>query len=352
VIGAGGFIGSHAAEYYAMKGDHVIAVDNLSRQELLGRAGKITYNWEYIKKCKNVDLRILDITNLRKLVQVARKADMIIHAAAQTAVTASIENAYDDFKTNALGTFNVLEAARRSGSNPTMIYCSTNKVYGENINKIRILEKPTRYEFDGEYSSGIPEDFPIDLTGHTPYGCSKLSGDIYFQDYAHTYGLNTGVFRLSCIYGPRQFGVSDQGWLSWFTIATLTGRPITIYGDGKQVRDVLYVNDLVEAFDRFAKRSRNLRGEVFNLGGGPDNTLSLLELLDLLEEFTGKRSKCIYKPWRPSDQKVYVSNIGKANKLLDWRPRTCPRDGVKAVVEWTNNNLHLFARRSRYLKVR
>jgi CDP-paratose 2-epimerase len=223
----------------------------------------------------------------------------------------------------------------------SLIFTSTNKVYGENVNKIPIVEREIRYEFaDTRYKEGIPEMFPIDLTGHSPYGCSKLSADIYVQDYAHTYGLKTGVFRMSCIYGERQLGVEDQGWVSWLTIATLTGKPITIYGDGKQVRDVLYVSDLVDAFDKFL--NSKLKHEVFNMGGGPENTLSLLELLDMLRKLTGKNPRLTFADWRTADQKVYVSNISKSKRLLNWKPEVNPSEGLEKLVEWISQNMGLF----------
>ena len=342
VTGGGGFIGSHIVEYYARKGDEVTAVDNLSRQKLLGRQGKITYNWHFIKRLENVWTRIVDVTNFEQLSVLFDDVDVIFHTAAQTAVTTSLTDPMTDFKTNALGTLNVLEAARRCNSNPTVIICSTNKVYGNNVNKVKLLEKSTRYEFAGKYRFGIPEDFPIDLTGHSPYGCSKLYGDLCAQDYAHTYGMKTGIFRMSCIMGTRQFGVEDQGWVAWFTIATLTGKPITIYGDGKQVRDVLYVTDLVRAFDAFSKRSKAFAGEVFNIGGGPENTLSLIELLNLIGELTGRFNKIQYTNWRPSDQKVYISDISKAKEKLGWTPKVSPKDGVKKLVDWVLENRRLF----------
>jgi CDP-paratose 2-epimerase len=256
------------------------------------------------------------------------------------AVTTSLNDPRTDFEANALGTFNVLEAARLNDS--TLIFCSTNKVYGENVNRILVKEGPLRYEYDDpHYANGIPESFSIDHTGHSPYGSSKLSADIYVQDYAHTYGLRTGVFRMSCIYGERQFGVEDQGWLAWFVIASIMGRPITIYGDGKQVRDVLYVKDLVAAFDRFL-RSGTKHG-VFNMGGGPENTLSLLELLDLIKKTTGRYPELRYDNWRPSDQKVYISDITKARETLGWKPTTSPLDGVVQLIKWVEANRNLFS---------
>ena len=336
VTGGAGFVGSHVAEYYAKKGDEVICYDNLSRANLLKRAIDSLYNWNYLKGFPNVKLINGDVRDLEELKKAAKNVDVIIHAAAQTAVTTSIEDPKTDFEVNALGTFNVLEAARLSDSDPVIIYCSTNKVYGENVNKVGVVEKETRYVFEENFKKGIAENFLIDLCEHTPYGCSKLSGDLYVQDYGHLYNLKTGVFRMSCTYGTRQFGVEDQGWVAWFAIATLLGQPITIYGDGKQVRDVLYADDLIRAFDLFI--NSDLKQEVFNIGGGPENTLSLVELLDLLEELTGKRSEIKFAPWRPSDQKVYISDISKVKQSLNWEPRVDPEQGVRNLVAWVQGN--------------
>jgi len=340
VTGGAGFIGSHVAEYYAKRGEEVVVLDNLSRTEILGKVvGDPLYNWNYLKQYGNVKLVKGDIRSFEQVREAARDVDAIIHVAAQVAVTTSIANPRIDFEINALGTFNILEAARLEDA--SLIFTSTNKVYGENVNKIPVIERETRYEYaDPKFREGIPETFPIDLTGHSPYGCSKLAADIYVQDYAHTYGLKTGVFRMSCIYGERQFGVEDQGWVSWLTIATLTGKPITIYGDGKQVRDVLYVEDLIDAFDKFL--NSKLKHEVFNIGGGPKNTLSLLELLEMLKSMSGANPKVSFAEWRPADQKVYISNINKARVLLNWEPKTSPEDGVKRLVNWVSNNIKLF----------
>ena len=248
VTGGAGFVGSHVSEYYAKKGDEVIALDNLSRASLLGTDIKsIDYNWNYLKEnYDNIPLVKEDIRNVNALEEYARDVDAIIHTAAQTAVTSSVVDPRADFEVNALGTFNVIEAARKSKSNPCGVYCSTNKVYGDNANNIKVIETDTRYAFDdGRYRNGLSETFQTDLCEHTPYGASKFTGDVYVQDYSERGEIDAVVFRMSCIYGTRQLGVEDQGWVAWFTIATVLGKPIKIYGDGKQVRDVLYVTDLV-----------------------------------------------------------------------------------------------------------
>jgi len=343
ITGGAGFVGSHVSEYYAKRGEQVIALDNLSRAEMFGMNRKVAlYNWGYLKKnYATINLIKGDVRNLEEVNKAARNTDTIIHTAAQVAVTTSVKNPRTDFEANILGTFNVLEAARKAKTNPTIIYCSTNKVYGTNVTDIPLREEETRYNFaDAKYREGIPEDFPIDLCEHTPYGCSKLAGDLYVQDYAHTYGLKTGVFRMSCIYGERQFGVEDQGWVAWFVTANLTDKPVTIYGNGKQVRDVLHVSDLTLAYDAFI--NSNLKHEVFNVGGGNENTLSLLELLAMLEEVTGRRTRIAFADWRPGDQKVYISDLSKAQKRLGWKPKVSPRKGVQNLIAWARQNIELF----------
>ncbi len=340
VTGGAGFVGSHVSEHYAKKGHEVVVLDNLWRAKLLKKKiPNLDYNLKLLKKFPNVKYKNTGITNLRNVQQASKGCDVVVHTAAQTAVTTSLNHPKEDFTVNALGTFNVLEAARKNDIS-TVVYASTNKVYGENVNKVRILRRKKRYAFEKKYSKGIPETFSTDLCEHTPYGCSKLAGDHYVQDYAKTYGLRTGVFRMSCIYGTRQFGVEDQGWVAWFTIATMLGKPITIYGDGRQVRDVLYVSDLVSIYDKFI--NSRLKHGVFNTGGGPKNTLSLLELLDLLENITGKRSRVSFKEWRPSDQKVYISDIRAAKKALGWEPKVSPEEGVRKLAEWAMKNRKLF----------
>ena len=318
----------------------MIVFDNLSRANLLKKNIKnIDYNWNYLKKFKNVKLVNGDVRTAKEIQKAAKGADIIIHAAAQTAVTTSVIDPLADFESNALGTFNVLEAARKNDVK-SVLYCSTNKVYGENVNKAKVIEEKLRYAFEKKYLNGISENFSIDLCEHTPYGCSKLTGDLYTQDYGKLYGLKTGVFRMSCVYGTRQLGIEDQGWVAWFAIATILGKNINIYGNGKQVRDVLFVSDLVDVFDKFIKS--NLKSGVFNIGGGHENTLSLLELLDLLNKLANKKSKINFLDWRPSDQKVYISDISKAKKGLGWQPKVSPKEGVKKLVDWVSGNKELF----------
>jgi CDP-paratose 2-epimerase len=245
----------------------------------------------------------------------------------------------EDFSINALGTLNVLEAARKKSKETVIIYCSTNKVYGENVDKIPLIEKEKRYAFKDVL--GVSEEMSTDLTGHTPYGVSKLVGDLYVQEYSHIYKMKTAVFRMSCTYGTRQFGFEDQGWVAWFIIATLFNKPITIYGNGKQVRDMLYVDDLVDAFNQFIYS--DLERGLFNIGGGPDNTISLLEFLNELEVLSNKKPKVNFSDWRPSDQKVYISDISKLERTLNWKINTPVKDGIRKLFAWVKDNESYFS---------
>ena len=336
VTGGAGFVGSHVAETYAKAGAEVVVLDNLSRAQTLPTASRerdvVEHNWRHLEKVPGVRLVRGDARDAQTVLDAAEGCDAIVHAAAQVAVTSSLTDPRTDFAINALGTFNVMEAARRRDVK-ALVYCSTNKVYGENVNAIPVTDAGTRYRFaDPAFEKGIPESLSIDHCEHTPYGVSKLVGDLYAQDYGHLYGVRTGVFRMSCIYGTRQFGNEDQGWVAHFILATLAGKPLTIYGDGKQVRDTLYVGDLVQAYDAFLRSG--IRQGVWNVGGGPKHTTSLLELLDLLEKLTGKRSPVSFSDWRPSDQRVYVSDVRKAEKELAWAPRVGLEEGVRRFVEW------------------
>ncbi len=340
VTGGAGLVGSHTAEYYAKKGDEVIVLDNLMRSQLFGYDKKsVEYNWNYLVKYKNIKRIKGDVRNEKDVLKaIGDGVDVVIHTAGQPGVPLSVRIPREDFSINAFGTLNVLECLRQKSKNAVFIYCSTNKVYGENVDKIPLKELKTRYAY--KKIKGVSENMPIDHTGHTPYGVSKYVGDIYTQEYAHIYGMKTAVFRMSCIYGTRQFGFEDQGWVAWFIIAALFGRPITIYGNGKQVRDLLYVDDLVEAYDKFVES--DFKHAVFNIGGGPKNTTSLLEFLDILEKETGQRSRTTFSNWRPSDQKVYISDISKVKEALNWKPKIAPKKGMKKLINWVGENKELF----------
>lgn len=339
VTGGAGFVGSHVVEHYAGRGAAVTVLDDLSRAETLASADEnrdtAAYNRDYLReRYPDVDFVEADVRDGERLVPIVDGHDAIVHLAGQVAVTASLDDPRRDFDVNAAGTFNVLEAARRAESDPVVVFASTNKVYGGNVNEIPVREEATRYWFDdAEYDRGIPESLSIDGCEHTPYGTSKLAADLYVQDYAARNDVRAATFRMSCIYGPRQFGIEDQGWVAHFVISTLEGEPLTIYGDGKQVRDVLYVTDLVRAYDAFLSDPAG-KPTVYNVGGGPANTTSLIELLDLLEERTGSRSDVEFDDWRDGDQKVYVSDIARARTHLDWEPEIDLETGIDRFVDW------------------
>ncbi len=346
VTGGGGFIGSHVAEHYAkQKENEVIIIDNLSRAKLLHKDDKnAMYNWNYLHQYKNIEFFQNDIRDFNFLKNLFNKIeiDAIIHTAGQTAVTTSVTDPKEDFENNLIGTYNILEAVRISKSNPAIVFCSTNKVFGDNVNNCNIEEKETRYVFTSEYKNGISEKFSTDLCEHTPYGASKFCADVYAQEYGHIYGLKTGVFRMSCIYGTRQFGFEDQGWVAHFVISAILNKKINIYGDGKQVRDLLYVSDLIDANDKFIKNSQKLKHDVFCMGGGKENTLSLLELISILKNKLDKKINIEFFDWRPSDQKVYISDISKAKQKLNWNPKINPQEGIEKLINWTKKNKKIF----------
>lgn len=340
VTGGAGMVGSHSAEYYAKKGDKVVVLDNLMRSKLFGYDKKsVEYNWNYLKNYKNIKRVKGDIREKKDVLEaIGSGVDLCIHTAGQPGVPLSCRIPLEDFSINAFGTLNVLECIRQKCKDAAFVYCSTNKVFGENVDKIKLRELDKRYVYDGV--KGVTEEMPIDLTGHTPYGASKYVGDIYTQEYAHIYGMKTAVFRMSCIYGVRQFGFEDQGWVAHFVIANLFKRPIKIFGNGKQVRDLLYVENLVEAYDKFYRS--NIKHDVYNIGGGPENTTSLLEFIAMIENYTGIKMKYSFDDWRPSDQKVYISDTTKVTGKLNWKPKITPVKGVELLTEWVKENKELF----------
>jgi CDP-paratose 2-epimerase len=329
ITGGCGFIGVNFADNLLKRGDEVVLLDNLSRR---GTISNLEYLTNKYKKASFVhaDVRV----DKNKIQKALEGVNAVYHLAAQVAVTTSVKDPSEDFSINALGTFNVLEAIRNSKSKPLIIYSSTNKVYG-GMEDVVVVEGEDRYTYR-DFPEGIPEDRVLDF--HSPYGCSKGCADQYIRDYSRIYGLKTVVMRQSCIYGRRQFGVEDQGWVAWFTIAKLLGAPITIYGNGKQVRDVLFVDDLFEAWDLATKKIKKSSGRVYNVGGGAKFTMSLLEFLDILEDITGSKVKYSFSDWRPGDQPVYISDIGKIKKELGWEPKTSVRRGVRKLVKWIHDN--------------
>jgi CDP-paratose 2-epimerase len=337
ITGGAGFIGSNCVARLLERGEQVTVYDNLSR---VGGPRNI----EWLRATYGPDAFQLVVGDLRDaalLKAAAREIDIIIHLAGQVAVTTSVLHPREDFEDNAVGTFNVLEAARLSGRNPIVLYASTNKVYG-GMDDLAIIEKETRYAY-ADLPGGVPESYPLDF--HSPYGCSKGTGDQYIRDYARIYGLPTVVFRQSTIYGPRQFGVEDQGYLSWFVIAAVLGKPITIYGDGKQVRDMLYVDDLLAAYDVAIEKIDLAAGKVYNVGGGPENTTSIWrELGPKLESLLGQEIQVNWvSEWRPGDQRIYISDISKIKSELDWQPQVNFDDGISRIFNWVKENRGLFA---------
>jgi CDP-paratose 2-epimerase len=335
VTGGAGFIGSNYVHRLLERGEGVVVYDNLSR------AGART-NLAWIEQSFGkgaVKLVVGDVIDSKLLAATAREADVFVHLAGQVAVTTSVMNPREDFEANALGTFNALEAARLSGRNPVFIYASTNKVYGE-MDEVPILEEATRWRYANlEY--GCAETQPLDF--HSPYGCSKGTGDQYVRDYARIYGLRSVVFRQSCIYGPRQFGIEDQGWLAWMIIAAVTGKHITIYGDGKQVRDVLHVDDLLDAYDAAIAKIDDVKGKVYNVGGGTQNVLAVwAEFGPLLEKMLGKKIAVARADWRPGDQRVFYADSRKAKRELGWEPRIGLETGIQRLFDWVQQNKDLF----------
>ncbi len=344
IAGGAGFIGSQCAEYFAKNGHEVSIIDNFSRGKLLHQKfPNLRSNVDYLLKTyPNIHLFEFDLRDYEKIRPVLRDADGVIFAAGQTAVTTSLQSPREDFENNTLATLNVLECLRTAHKNIPFIYCSTNKVYGDNINQLPIVEEKDTYSLGEPFRNGVPEETSIDRCIHTPYGVSKLAADLYVQDYGKIYGLHSAVFRMSCIYGPYQYGIEDQGWVTHFIIRALFGLPIKIYGDGKQVRDLLFVTDLVELFDLYLKNYKKIGSDVFNIGGGPQNAASLLQVLKILRELTKSEISTEIFDWRSGDQKIYVSNIKKAQNKIGWKPSTPIEKGLKETIQWVSANKKLF----------
>ena len=331
VTGGAGFIGSNLVSRLIGQGHKVSILDNLSRT---GSAANLDL---LKKKFGTHSFAFIDgsVEDLGAVLEAVDGMDRIYHLAGQVAVTSSVVDPLRDFVDNALGTMNLLEAARRVGNNPVFVYSSTNKVYGS-MEEIGFVEEPTRYRCP-ELPMGVPETQPLDF--HSPYGCSKGCGDQYTRDYHRIFGLRTVVFRQSCIYGPGQFGVEGQGWLCWLILASLWNLPPTICGDGKQVRDILHVEDLLNAYDAAVGNIDLCVGEIFNIGGGPANTISVwTECRPAIERLIGHPVSACFAPWRPGDQKVYISDIRKARRLLGWEPQIPFDQGIADLFEWILNH--------------
>ena len=336
ITGGAGFIGSNYVHRLLARGENVTIYDNLSRA---GAPKNMAWLEETFGK-NGSRLIVGDVADGAHLAEAAKDADVIVHLAGQVAVTTSVTNPREDFEANALGTFNALEAARASGRDPVFVYASTNKVYGgmEDVALSRgadalALRRP---------GTRLPRN-PAAGFSFTLWLLAKGAGDQYVRDYARIYGLRSVVFRQSCIYGPRQFGIEDQGWIAWMIIAAVTGKQITIYGDGKQVRDVLHVDDLLDAYDAAIEQIDVAAGQVYNIGGGPGNVMSVwAEFGPLLEKLLGKEIPVARDDWRPGDQKVFYADIRKAERELGWKPKIGVEQGVEMLFEWVKDNRELF----------
>ncbi len=323
ITGGAGFIGTNLADRFLREGNPVTIFDNLKRPG-------VETNLEWLRDTHrgNLNIKIADVRNKYEVEDAVDAADFVYHFAAQVAVTTSYRQPVRDFQTNAGGTLNVLEAIRNSSHQPPIIFTSTNKVYGT-LDGLDIIPNAQQYKLK---ERTLDENQKLDF--HSPYGCSKGSADAYVRDYARLYDLKTAVFRMSCIYGPHQLGTEDQGWLAHFLIQALNDEPITIFGDGKQVRDVLYVEDLIDAFQLAYEQIDKLSGEAFNIGGGPDNSTSLIEFIRLLKDMTGKQLPCHFEEWRPGDQKYFVSDTRKFSSITGWKPDYSISEGVNELYRW------------------
>src|SRR4051794_8145452 len=328
ITGGSGFIGTNLAHRLVSSGRPVLLFDNLARPGV-----EQNLRWLHDTHGKLVDVVIADVRDAPALQSAVQQCSQVFHFAAQVAVTTSLTDPIEDFDVNARGTLNLLEAIRAQASPPSLVFTSTNKVYGA-LEDVGLRRRNLRYEPTDPSlrRTGVSENRPLDF--HSPYGCSKGAADQYVLDYARTYGIPAIVFRMSCIYGPHQFGTEDQGWVAHFLIRALEGRPITLYGDGRQVRDILSVEDLVDAFLLAQEHMPAQSGQAFNIGGGPKNTVSLLELLDLLGELLGQKPEVEFDEWRTGDQRYYVSDTAKFQCATGWKPQISVPAGLERLHRW------------------
>ncbi|HEU4642432.1 MAG TPA: NAD-dependent epimerase/dehydratase family protein [Gemmatimonadaceae bacterium] len=328
ITGGAGFIGCNLAHRLLSAGRSVVLYDNLSRPGV-----ERNLRWLRDTHGSRVRAEIADVRDAAALRKAVAQASEVFHFAAQVAVTTSLVDPNTDFDVNARGTLNLMEAIRAAAEPPPLVFTSTNKVYGA-LDDVRLARRGARYEprESAIREHGIGEERPLDF--HSPYGCSKGTADQYVLDYARSFGLQTVVFRMSCIYGPHQFGTEDQGWVAHFLIRAIEGLPIILYGDGMQVRDILFVEDLVDAFLLAQRHMDRHAGTAFNIGGGAGNTISLLELLDEIESLRGERPETAIQGWRTGDQRYYVSDTRRFQEATGWRPRVSARDGIARLYEW------------------
>lgn len=328
VTGGAGFVGTNVADRLLREGRRVRVLDNLSRPGV-----ETNLLWLEAQHGARLEIERGDLRDPAALARAVRGVDAVFHFAAQVAVTTSLDDPVDDFRTNVEGTVHLLEALRGRPTRPPVLFTSTNKVYGS-LPDVALERVEDRWvPLDPRLRDhGVSEERPLDFC--TPYGCSKGAADQYVLDYAKSYGLPTIVFRMSCIYGRHQHGNEDQGWVAHFLIRALQGAPISVYGDGAQVRDVLFVDDLVDAMTTAVEQADRLAGRAFNVGGGPDNTVSLLELLDLIGDLHGARPRVFHREERPGDQRYYVSDTRRLRDAIGWVPRVGVAEGVEALYRW------------------
>ena len=328
VTGGAGFLGTNLCDALARRGQNVVVLDNLTRLQVSQNA-----DWLRRRHTNQIRLVIGDIRDEATITKTIKGAAAVIHLAAQVAVTTSVARPIEDFEINARGTLNLLEAVARYAPQSPVLFASTNKVYGKLIGDDGFRRVGERYvPVESRMAPGFGESTPLSF--YSPYGCSKGVADQYMIDYARVFGLKTCVFRMSCLYGPHQYGNEDQGWLAHFLISAVLGRPIAIYGDGYQVRDALYVDDAVAAYLLALDNIDRVAGQAFNLGGGPANALSLRELLRHLKEMTGRTAMVSYHPWRPGDQRWYVSDTSQITHALGWQPQVDVISGLKKLLDW------------------
>jgi CDP-paratose 2-epimerase len=328
ITGGAGFIGTNLAHRLLSAGEQVLVYDNLSREGV-----RKNLLWLSSQHGKRLQIRIADINDHRELAKAVRSARQVYHLAAQVAVTTSLVSPAHDFDVNLKGTFRLLETIRKTKPPPPLVFTSTNKVYG-NLDAIPLIRNNGHHEpVDGVLKSkGIDEGRPLEFL--SPYGCSKGAADQYFLDYARSYDLPAVVFRMSCIYGPHQFGTEDQGWVAHFLISAMNHQPITLYGDGCQVRDVLFVEDLVDAFLRAQENMQTVTGRAFNIGGGPENRVALLEMIRMIADLLGRKPRVDFSGWRTGDQKYYVSDSSLFNRMTGWTPSIPVPEGLQQLHDW------------------
>jgi CDP-paratose 2-epimerase len=340
IFGGAGFIGSNLAHSLLSHTDAKVHIfDNLSR------AG-VHHNVEWLRKTAGnsgrLQVTIGDVRDARQVEKAVAHANEIYHCAAQVAVTTSLADPRHDFEVNLGGTFNILDAARRSGNRPFILFTSTNKVYGElGLGAPAISGK----RYASPMQQGVSESQPLDF--HSPYGCSKGAADQYVRDFGRIYGMPTVVFRMSCVAGPRQFGTEDQGWVAHFVYSALQEEPVVIYGDGRQVRDVLCVDDLIRAFEAARQNIETTRTEVYNVGGGPENSVSLLELMDEIALLTGRSLECVHNQSRVGDQLIYITDNSKIQRDTGWKPEIGLKKTLRLLQDFWEDNQGIMAKRRR-----